>query len=126
MITAQDILVDNSSYPTEEIGNNAHAYRELGLGYANLGATLMALGMPYDSDQGRNYAAAITALMTGEAYLQSARLAEAISPFEGYEPNREAMFSVIEHHREHAYDLDSTSMFRWICWARRARHGTGR
>ena len=84
MITAQDIMVDNSSYPTEEITDNAHAFRELGLGYANLGALLMALGMPYDSDQGRSYAAAITALMTGEAYLQSARIAEAIGPFEGY------------------------------------------
>ena len=108
MITAQDILVDNSSYPTEEIGKNAHAFRELGLGYANLGATLMALGMPYDSDQGRNYAAAITALMTGEAYLQSARVAEAMQPFEGYAVNREPMLKVIEHHRERAYDLDST------------------
>ena len=108
MIAAQDILVDNSSYPTDEIAKNAHAFRELGLGYANLGATLMALGMPYDSDQGRNYAAAITALMTGEAYLQSARIAEAMNPFEGYAPNREPMLAVIEHHRECAYDLDST------------------
>jgi ribonucleoside-diphosphate reductase alpha chain len=108
MITAQDILVDNSSYPTDEIGKNAHAFRELGLGYANLGATLMALGMPYDSDQGRNYAAAITALMTGEAYLQSARVAETMAPFEGYAVNREAMLKVIEHHRECASKLDST------------------
>ncbi|HVA40984.1 MAG TPA: vitamin B12-dependent ribonucleotide reductase, partial [Candidatus Binataceae bacterium] len=108
LITAQDILVDNSSYPTPEIGENAHAFRELGLGYANLGATLMALGMPYDSEQGRNYAAAITALMTGEAYLQSARIAQAMDPFEGYAPNREPMLGVIEHHRECAHDLDST------------------
>ncbi len=108
LITAQDIVVDNSSYPTPEIAENAHAFRELGLGYANLGATLMALGMPYDSDQGRNYAAAITALMTGEAYLQSARIAEAMEPFEGYAPNREPMLGVIEHHRKCAYDLDST------------------
>ena len=99
MITAQDILVDNSSYPTDEIGRNAHLFRELGLGYANLGATLMALGMPYDSDQGRSYAGAITALMTGEAYLQSARIAEALGPFEGYAVNREPMLKVIEHHR---------------------------
>ena len=84
MITAQDILVDNSSYPTEEIGRNAHDFRELGLGYANLGALLMALGLPYDSDQGRSYAGAITALMTGEAYLQSARIAQAMGPFSGY------------------------------------------
>src|SRR6185437_1451923 len=108
VITAQDIVVDNSSYPTDEIGKNAHAFRELGLGYANLGATLMALGMPYDSDQGRNYAAAITALMTGEAYLQSARIADAMEPFEDYAANREPMLGVIEHHRKCAYDLDST------------------
>jgi ribonucleoside-diphosphate reductase alpha chain len=106
MITAQDIIVDNSSYPTEEIGANAHAYRELGLGYANLGALLMALGMPYDSDQGRSYAAAITALMTGEAYLQSARLAGQMGPFQGYAPNRDAMLKVIERHRGHAYKLE--------------------
>ncbi len=84
MITAQDIMVDNSSYPTAEIAKNAGDYRELGLGYANLGALLMALGMPYDSEQGRSYAAAITALMTGEAYLQSARIAEQMGPFAGY------------------------------------------
>ena len=99
MITAQDIVVDNSSYPTDEITRNAHLFRELGLGYANLGATLMALGMPYDSDQGRSYAGAITALMTGEAYLQSARIAEALGPFEGYAVNREPMLKVIERHR---------------------------
>ncbi|MGO9453281.1 MAG: vitamin B12-dependent ribonucleotide reductase [Candidatus Binataceae bacterium] len=106
MITAQDILVDNSSYPTEEIERNAHAYRELGLGYANLGALLMALGMPYDSEQGRSYAAAITALMTGEAYLQSARISAHMGPFSGYAPNREAMLKVIERHRSHAYRLE--------------------
>jgi ribonucleoside-diphosphate reductase alpha chain len=107
MITAQDILIDNSSYPTEEIGRNAHDFRELGLGYANLGATLMALGMPYDSDQGRSYAGAITALMTGEAYLQSARIAEAKGPFEGYARNREPMLRVIERHREWAHKLET-------------------
>src|ERR1700731_1109064 len=108
MITAQDIVVDNSSYPTEQIARNAHQFRQLGLGYANLGATLMALGMPYDSDPGRSYAAALTALMTGEAYLQSARVAETMQPFEGYAVNREAMLKVIEHHRECATKLDST------------------
>src|SRR5580700_8433220 len=107
MITAQDILVDNSSYPTEEIGRNARDFRELGLGYANLGALLMALGLPYDSDQGRSYAGAITALMTGEAYLQSARLAQAMGPFSGYPINREPMLKVIASHREQAHDLDS-------------------
>ena len=106
MITAQDIVVDNSSYPTDEIAKNASAYRELGLGYANLGALLMALGMPYDSDQGRSYAAAITALMTGEAYLQSARISEQMGPFAGYAPNREPMLKVIERHRGAAYKLD--------------------
>jgi ribonucleoside-diphosphate reductase alpha chain len=106
MITAQDIVVDNSSYPTDEIARNASAYRELGLGYANLGALLMALGMPYDSDQGRSYAAAITALMTGEAYLQSARIAEHMGPFAGYAPNREPMLKVIERHKAAAYKLD--------------------
>ncbi len=106
MITAQDIVVDNSSYPTDEIASNASAFRELGLGYANLGALLMALGMPYDSDQGRSYAAAITALMTGEAYLQSARIAEQMGPFAGYAPNREPMLKVIERHKAAAYKLD--------------------
>ena len=108
MITAQDIVVDNSSYPTDEIAKNASAYRELGLGYANLGALLMALGMPYDSDQGRSYAAAITALMTGEAYLQSARISEQMGPFAGYGPNREPMLKVIERHRAAAYKLDTS------------------
>jgi ribonucleoside-diphosphate reductase alpha chain len=108
MITAQDIVVDNSSYPTDEIAKNASAYRELGLGYANLGALLMALGMPYDSDQGRSYAAAITALMTGEAYLQSARISEQMGPFSGYAPNREPMLKVIERHRSAAYKLDTS------------------
>jgi ribonucleoside-diphosphate reductase alpha chain len=107
VITAQDILIDNSSYPTEEIGRNARDFRELGLGYANLGALLMALGLPYDSDQGRSYAGAITALMTGEAYLQSARLSQAMGPYSGYSINREPMLKVIAGHREKAYDLDS-------------------
>src|SRR4029453_7351034 len=74
-ITAQEILVDNSSYPTAAIERNSHAYPPLGLGYANLGALLMSRGLPYDSDQGRDYSAAITALMTGEAYAQSSRVA---------------------------------------------------
>ena len=107
MITAQDIVIDNSSYPTEEITQNAKAFRELGLGYANLGALLMALGMPYDSDQGRSYAAAITALMTGEAYLQSARMADAVGPFSGFALNRDPMLKVIERHRSHAYKLET-------------------
>src|ERR1022692_861678 len=80
MITAQEILVDNSGYPTEAIGKNSHDYRPLGLGYANLGALLMAAGLPYDSDAGRDYAACVTAIMCGEAYLQSSRLAELCEP----------------------------------------------
>ena len=105
-ITAQDILVDNSSYPTAEITANAKAFRELGLGYANLGALLMSLGLPYDSEAGRQYAGAITALMTGEAYLQSARLAEQMGPFSGYAVNREPMLGVIDKHRSWAHKLD--------------------
>jgi len=105
-ITAQDILVDNSSYPTAEITANAKAFRELGLGYANLGALLMSLGLPYDSEAGRQYAGAITALMTGEAYLQSARLAEQMRPFSGYAVNREPMLGVIDKHRSYAHKLD--------------------
>ena len=105
-ITAQDIIVDNSSYPTEEITANAKAFRELGLGYANLGALLMSLGLPYDSEAGRQYAGAITALMTGQAYLQSARLAEEIGPFSGYAQNSKPMLKVIDKHRSYAYKLD--------------------
>jgi ribonucleoside-diphosphate reductase alpha chain len=107
MITAQDIVVDNSSYPNDEIARNARDFRELGLGYANLGAVLMALGIAYDSDQGRSYAGAITALMTGEAYLQSARIAQTLGPFEGCELNREPMTKVIERHRNCARELNS-------------------
>ncbi len=101
VLTAMEIIVDNSSYPRESIGTNSHAYRPLGLGYANLGALLMSRGLPYDSDGGRNYAAAITALMTGQAYLSSSRLAEHFRPFTGYQPNRESMLKVIQKHRSH-------------------------
>ena len=88
---AQEILVSNSSYPTEEITRNAKAMRQLGLGYANLGALLMARGFPYDSDEGRAYAAAITAIMTGRAYRKSAEMAGRIGPFEGYQENADSM-----------------------------------
>ena len=97
---AQEIVVGPSSYPTEEIGVNARAFRQLGLGYANLGAYLMANGMPYDSDAGRATAAAITALMTGRAYLQSAKVAAAIGPYERYAENREAHNNVMRMHRD--------------------------
>src|ERR1700728_3920455 len=99
-ITAQEILVDNASYPSEKIARNSHDYRPLGLGYANLGALLMSLAMPYDSDKGRDFCGAITALMTGEAYAQSARIAERMGPFGGYSRNREAMIDVIRMHRD--------------------------
>src|SRR6059058_832414 len=106
MITAQDIVIDRSSYPTSEIAATAHAYRELGLGYANLGALLMSLGLPYDSDAGREYAAAVTALMCGEAYRHSAALAAVLGPYTGYARNREPQLGVIDKHRAHAYKLD--------------------
>ena len=106
MITAQDIVVDNSSYPTEAITRNAKAYRELGLGYANLGAVLMSLGLPYDSETGRQFSAAVTALMCGEAYCQSTRLAANLGPFSGHERNREAMLGVVGQHRNQVLKLD--------------------
>ncbi|HWW50363.1 MAG TPA: vitamin B12-dependent ribonucleotide reductase [Verrucomicrobiae bacterium] len=99
-ITAQEILVDNASYPSERIARNSHDYRPLGLGYANLGALLMSLALPYDSDGGRNYCGVITALMTGEAAAQSARIAERMGPFGGYLRNRESMLDVIRMHRD--------------------------
>jgi ribonucleoside-diphosphate reductase alpha chain len=99
-ITAQEILVDNASYPTEKIARNSHDFRPLGLGYANLGALLMSLALPYDSDGGRDFCGAITALMTGEAYAQSARIAERMGPFGGYLRNREPMLEVIRMHRD--------------------------
>jgi ribonucleoside-diphosphate reductase alpha chain len=99
-ITAQEILVDNASYPTPRIAENSHNFRPLGLGYANLGALLMSLALPYDSDEGRDMGGAITALMCGEAYAQSARLAERMGPFPGYEVNREPMLDVIRMHRD--------------------------
>jgi ribonucleoside-diphosphate reductase alpha chain len=99
IFTAQEILVSNSSYPTERIGRNAGRMRQLGMGYANLGALLMARGLPYDSDEGRAYAAAITAVMTGRGYRQSALIAARMGAFAEYEPNRMPMLRVIEKHR---------------------------
>jgi len=99
-ITAQEILVDNASYPTAQIAENSHNFRPLGLGYANLGALLMSMALPYDSDEGRDVAAAVTALMCGEAYAQSARVAESMGPFPGYPVNREPMVDVIRMHRD--------------------------
>jgi len=108
LITAQDILVDNSSYPTEGIGETAGAYRQLGLGYANLGALLMSQGLAYDSDEGRAYAGAITSLMCGEAYAQSTRIAEALGAYAGYAKNMEPQLRVIDKHRQKAREMDST------------------
>ena len=99
-ITAQEILVDNASYPTPQIAENSHNFRPLGLGYANLGALLMSMALPYDSDEGRDVAGAITALMTGEAYAQSSRVAESMGPFPGHPVNREPMLDVIRMHRD--------------------------
>jgi len=107
-ITAQEILVDNSSYPTPAIARNSHAYRPLGLGYANLGALLMSRGLPYDSESGRDYAAAITAMMTGEAYAQSARVArDHGGPFKGYAVNREPFLRVMRKHRDAMRDVNA-------------------
>jgi ribonucleoside-diphosphate reductase alpha chain len=99
-ITAQEILVDNASYPTPRIAENSHSFRPLGLGYANLGALLMSMALPYDSDEGRDVAGTVTALMCGEAYAQSARVAEKKGAFPGYEVNREPMLDVIRMHRQ--------------------------
>ena len=108
-ITAQEILVDNSSYPTPAIARNSHAYRPLGLGYANLGALLMNRGLPYDSDAGRDYAAVITAIMHGAAYAQSARVArDHGGAFPGFEKNREPMLRVMRKHRAALKDIDKT------------------
>jgi ribonucleoside-diphosphate reductase alpha chain len=99
-ITAQEILVDNASYPTPQIAENSHNFRPLGLGYANLGALLMSMALPYDSDEGRDVAGTITALMSGEAYAQSSRAAQNMGPFPGYPVNREPMLDVIRMHRD--------------------------
>ena len=100
LITAQEIIVDNASYPTEAITKNSHDFRPLGLGYANLGALLMASGLPYDSDAGRDVAAALTAVLTGEAYAESARIAARKGPFAGFQINREPMLQVMDQHRD--------------------------
>jgi len=104
--TAMEIWVTNASYPTEPIARNSQEYRPLGLGYANLGALLMARGLPYDSDAGRSYAAAITALMCGQAYANSAHLAARVGTFPGYERNREPFLAVMRKHQAHADGID--------------------
>jgi ribonucleoside-diphosphate reductase alpha chain len=107
VFTAQEIIVGNSSYPTEKIERNAKAFRQLGLGYANLGALLMARGLPYDSDGGRAWAGVLTALMTGHAYRTSAKIAEHVGPFAGFGPNRDAMLRVMRKHRAAADEIDA-------------------
>jgi ribonucleoside-diphosphate reductase alpha chain len=107
---AQEILVGYSSYPTPEIERNAKRFRQLGLGYANLGALLMARGLPYDSDEGRAYAAAITALMTGRAYRKSAEIAKRMGPFDGYAVNRAPMIGVIAKHRASVGNIENTDV----------------
>jgi ribonucleoside-diphosphate reductase alpha chain len=105
VFTAQEILVGYSDYPTAKIAENARSHRQLGLGYANLGALLMQRGLPYDSNEGRAYAAAITALMTGAAYAQSGRIAEAVGPYDAYPKNKDPHDRVIQMHRLHAYRI---------------------
>src|SRR5271156_6542521 len=104
---AQEIIVDSASYPTERIAKNSHDFRPLGLGYANLGALLMSMGIPYDSSQGRDWAAAITAVMCGQAYLTSARVAEAVGPCPGYAVNEESFLDVILMHGKAVSGIDS-------------------
>jgi ribonucleoside-diphosphate reductase alpha chain len=107
IFTAQEILVGYSEYPTESITKNAKAYRELGIGYANLGAMLMAQGLPYDSEEGRAQAAAITAILTGHSYATSARLAKQVGPFAGFNKDREGMMKVLSQHRDAVRDIDA-------------------
>jgi ribonucleoside-diphosphate reductase alpha chain len=127
---AQEILVDFSSYPTKRIAQNSHDYRPLGLGYANLGTLLMVLGIPYDSDAGRNIAAALTAVLCGRAYATSARIAKAKGPFSGYAKNREPMLRVMRMHQDAAYainrDACPESLWKAACedWDEAVKTGT--
>ena len=108
IFTAQEILVGYSDYPVESIAKTARAYRQLGIGYANLGATLMALGLPYDSDEGRAIAASITALLTGQSYATSAKLAKRVGPFAGFAKDREGMLNVLRMHRAEVSKIDAS------------------
>ncbi len=110
VLLAQEIVVSPSSYPTEQIGDNARKFRQLGLGYANLGAYLMSNGMPYDSDEGRAVAGAITALMTGRGYRKSAEIAAAMGPYDEYAKNREPHNRVMRMHRDASHDISETHM----------------
>ncbi|MDQ3263652.1 MAG: vitamin B12-dependent ribonucleotide reductase [Myxococcota bacterium] len=119
VLTAQEIIVGFSKYPTQRIEKNSHDYRPLGLGYANLGALLMATGLPYDSDEGRNYAGAITSLMCGQAYAHSARMSEKMGPFAGYAKNAEPFNAVIKKHRKHAYQIPAVGVSKALLDAQR-------
>lgn len=110
MIIAMELAVDGSSYPTEKIARNSHDFRPLGLGFANVGALLMSYGLPYDSDEGRAVAAAITAIMGGEAYKTSAELAALVGPFPGYMKNRESMLEVMNLHKNHVKEIEVVKM----------------
>ena len=141
-ITAQEILVDNASYPTKDIAENSHIFRTLGLGFANLGSLCMSYGLPYDSDEGRALAGAITAVMTGEAYTQSAELAADVGPFAGYrdarcagvaktvaKDNVESMLGVIKQHRAAVEEIQPSAEFNYLklearkCWDRALARG---
>ena len=113
-ITAQDILVSKASYPTKEIAENSHRFRPIGLGYANLGAYIMSLGLNYDSDEARDFSAAVTSLMTAEAYLQSTKLAEKMGVFEEFEKNKEPMLDVIKKHRKFSKKIYSKNSLESI------------
>jgi ribonucleoside-diphosphate reductase alpha chain len=110
LIVAQEILVDSAAYPTEKIAQNSHDYRPLGLGFANLGALLMSFGIPYDSDRGRDLAGAISAVMCGQAYLTSARIAESTGPFPGYAKNEQPFLDVIRMHRDAVHGINSRNI----------------
>src|SRR5947209_8676193 len=130
LIVAQEIIVDNASYPTEKIALNSRNFRPLGLGYANLGALLMSMGIPYDSDQGRAWAGALTAVMCGQAYLTSARLAAAVGPFHGYPENEQPFLEVIGMHRDAVANINKnlipTALYdgAWDCWNGAYQSGT--
>ena len=106
IFTAQEILVGRADYPTEQIAETSRQFRQLGIGYANLGALLMALGLPYDSVEGRAWAAALTSLMTGHAYATSARTASRMGPFAGFADNERYMLNVLRMHRDASYQID--------------------
>jgi len=130
LLLAMEIIVGFSKYPTERIAKNSHDYRPLGLGYANLGALLMATGLPYDSAEGRNYAGAITSLMCGQAYATSSRIAERMGTFAGYAKNAEPMLGVIRKHRKAAYQLSAEGVgaelyaAQQAAWDEALAHGT--